>query len=74
MNTIGFNTNDSKAEAAEILQKEKQPANCGKAINNVVTVMVQSFPTTTTNSTLMKVTEFLLTVNTTEAAELLPKL
>lgn len=25
MNTIGFNTNDSKAEAAEILQKEKQP-------------------------------------------------
>lgn len=25
MNTIGFNTNDSKAEAAEILQKKSNP-------------------------------------------------
>lgn len=38
MNTIGFNTNGSNAEEENILQKEKQPANCGKAINNVVTV------------------------------------
>ena len=67
MNTIGFNTNCSNAEEENILQKGEQNASCGKAINNVVTVRFD-------NSTLMKVTEFLLTVNTTEAAELLPKL
>ena len=38
MNTIGFNTNGSNAEAENVLQKGEQNASCGKAINNVVTV------------------------------------
>ena len=42
MNTIGFNTNCSNAEEENILQKGEQNADCGKAINNVVTVRLNN--------------------------------
>lgn len=77
MNTIGFNTNCSNAEEENILQKGEQNADCGKAINNVVTVRLNNgveLPYYNDKSTLMKATGFLLTVNITAAAELLPKL